>query len=137
MNRLLIVLAVLAAFLWSPEAEAVCATQTFVDSGTHALWTNDCTDDNEVLIQTTDVSRFDACFLMSTTGAVDVFVSLDGTNYATAALSLEDKGATSTAPVLVTAALRVYGFVAKFRRIRVIQNGATDAAASLLCWIDD
>ena len=90
-------------------------------------------NDNDVLV-TAEVSQYDACTIMSTTGAVDVFVSLDGTNYATSALSLQDMGATSTDPVLVTAANRVYGFVVKARGIRVLQNGATAANASMNCW---
>lgn len=92
------------------------------------------TNDNDVLFTTGDVSQYDACTIMSTTGAVDVFVSLDGTNYATSALAIQDFGATTTDPVLVTVALRPYGWVYKTRRIRVLQNGATGAAASMLCW---
>jgi hypothetical protein len=91
-------------------------------------------NDNDVLFTTADLSRYDACTIMSTDGAVDVFVSIDGTNYATAALSLQDMGATSTDPVLVTAADRVYGFVVKAKNIRVLQNGATAASASMICW---
>lgn len=100
----------------------------------YAIYTGNCTDDNEVLIQTGDSLTYDACFLMSTTGAVDVFVALDGTNYATDPLSLTDNGAADTNPVIVTAALRIYSFATKFWKIRVLQNGATDAAASLVCW---
>lgn len=104
------------------------------DLGTHIRYYGSGANDNDVLFTTGDISRYDACTIMSTTGAVDVFVSLDGTNYATSALSLQDMGATSTDPVLVTAADRVYGFVVKARRIQVLQNGATAAAASMLCW---
>lgn len=104
------------------------------DLGTSARYYGTGTNDNDVLFTSDDILRYDACTVMSTGGAVDVFVSLDGTNYATAALSLQDMGATSTDPVLVTAADRVYGFVVKARRIRVLQNGATAASASMLCW---
>ena len=104
------------------------------DLGTHVRYYGTGTNDDDVLFTTGDVSRYDACTIMSTDGAVDVFVSLDGTNYATSALSLQDMGATSTDPVLVTAADRVYGFVVKARRIRVLQNGATAASASMNCW---
>jgi hypothetical protein len=104
------------------------------DSGTHVRYYGTGVNDNDVLWTTGDVSRYDACTIMSTDGAVDVFISLDGTNYATAALSLQDMGATTTDPVLVTSADRVYGFVVKARRIRVLQNGATAASASMLCW---
>lgn len=103
--------------------------------GDSVIYTGSCTDDNEVLIQTGDTLNFDACMVMSTTGVVDVFISLDGTNYITAPLSLADYGAVDTNPVLVTVALRLYGFVSKFWKIRITQNGATDAAASLVCWV--
>lgn len=92
------------------------------------------TNDNDVLFTTGTMTEYSACTLMSTTGAVDVFVSLDGTNFSTAALSLQDFGATTNDPVVVTAALRVYGFAGKYKAIKVLQNGATAAAASLLCW---
>lgn len=104
------------------------------DVGTHVRYSGTGANDNDVLFTTGDVSRYDACVLMSTTGAVDVFVTLDGTNYSTAPLSLQDFGGTATEPVLVTVALRVYGFVGKFRKIKLLQNGATAAAASMNCW---
>jgi hypothetical protein len=91
-------------------------------------------NDNDVLFTTGDLAKFDACVLMATTGTVDVYPSLDGTNYATSALSLEDKGATALDPVLQASALRVYGFVGKFAYVKVLQVGATAAAASLNCW---
>lgn len=92
------------------------------------------TNDNDVVIQTGDISRCDEFLLQSTAGAMDVFVSLDGTNYATAALSLTDLGATTTDPVVVTAANRTYGFRGTYALIRVLQNGATGVAnACLIC----
>lgn len=114
----------------------LCATAwgDVEDLGTHIRYYGTGANDDDVLFTTGDMSRYDACTIMSTDGAVDVFVSLDGTNYASSALSLQDMGATSTDPVLVTAADRVYGFVVKARRIRVLQNGATAASASMLCW---
>lgn len=102
--------------------------------GTHTRYYGSGANDNDVLFTTSDVAKYDACVLMSTTGAVDVFVSLDGTNYSTAALSLQDFGGTDVVPVLVTVAGRMYGFVGKVRRIKVLQNGATAAAASMNCW---
>lgn len=91
-------------------------------------------NDNDVLFTTGDMTVYSACTVMSTAGAVDVVVSLDGTNFATSALSLQDFGATTNDPVVVTAAGRVYGFAGKYRKIRVLQNGATAATASMLCW---
>lgn len=108
------------------------------DNGSYVRYSGTGTNDNDVLFTTGDgqsnVARFSRCIIMSTTGAVDVFVSLDGTNYSTAALSLQDMGATDNNPVLATVALRVYGFVVKARKIKVLQNGATGAAASMNCW---
>ena len=92
------------------------------------------TNDNDVVIQSGDVTGYDTFMLMSTAGAMDVFVSLDGTNYSTAALSIADLGATSSTPVVVTVANRVYGFKGSFKAVRVLQNGATGVtAASLVC----
>lgn len=91
-------------------------------------------NDNDVVINTDDVSNFREFTIMTTAGAVDVFPSVDGTNYATAPLSLVDLGATTTAPVVVTAANRIYAFYGVFRKIKVQQNGATAATdVTLAC----
>jgi hypothetical protein len=90
-------------------------------------------NDNDVLIEfDSNVEAFDTFELMSTAGAMDVFVSLDGTNYTTAAHSLADLGAITTDPVIVTAANRVYGFRGKYKKIKVLQNGATAVTAPVL-----
>jgi hypothetical protein len=108
-------------------------TQDAEELANGASYTNTSTEDNEEVIVTGDVSRHNTFMLMSVTGAVDVLVSLDGTNFSTAPQSLVDMGATDAAPVLVTVAARVYGFRGKFRKIKVLQNGATDVAVTLLC----
>lgn len=91
-------------------------------------------NDNDVVIQTGDVSVYDEFLLQSTGGAMDVSVSLDGTNYSTAPLSLIDLGATVGDPVIVTAANRTYAFYGTYALIRVLQNGATAVAnACLIC----
>jgi hypothetical protein len=90
------------------------------------------TNNNDVVIQTNDVQRYNAFILLTTAGAVDVLVSLDGTNYSTEPLSLIDFGATTQDPVIVTAAGRVYGFRGKFKYIRILQNGATAVASATL-----
>lgn len=86
----------------------------------------------DVVIQTKDSMRNDQHMLMSTAGAMAVFVSLDGVNYTTAALSLIDFGATSTAPVIITAAGRMYGFVGYYALIQVQQSGAVAVANATL-----
>ncbi len=92
------------------------------------------TNDNDVVIQTTDVSMYREFSLQATAGAMDVLVSLDGTNYTTAPLSLIDRGATTSDPVIVTAADRSYAFFGTFHKIQVLQNGGTAVAdAVLLC----
>jgi hypothetical protein len=89
---------------------------------------------NDAVVQTGDVFGYDTFMLMSTAGAVQVLASLDGTNYATAPLSMTDLGATVSTPVIVTAANRVYGFRGSFSKIRVTQNGATAATGvTLVC----
>ena len=82
-------------------------------------------NDNDTVIQISNALSFDTFNLMSTAGAMDVFVSLDGTNFTTAALSLTDQGASAADPVLVTAANRCYGFRGKYQTVLVRQNGAT------------
>lgn len=101
-------------------------------SSHHTKYTGSSDGDDAVVIQTNSVDQFDAFMLTSSAGAMDVFVSLDGTNYATAALSLQDFGATTTDPVIVTAAGQVYGFVGKFKAIRVLQNGGTAVEDAVL-----
>jgi hypothetical protein len=96
-------------------------------------YTGSSTADNDVAIQTGELTKYDAFMVMSVTGAIDVFGSLDGTNYQTAPLSLQDMGATVADPVVVTAAGRMYGFRGKFKKLRVLQNGVTAVAVTLLC----
>jgi NADPH:quinone reductase-like Zn-dependent oxidoreductase len=104
------------------------------EKGHQTRYTGSGTNDNDVVIQTESIEARRYFELMSTTGAMDVLVSLDGTNYATAPLSLEDRGATTLDPVLVTAAGRVYRFIGAFVKVRVLQNGATAVAnATLNC----
>ncbi len=90
--------------------------------------------DNALLFTTGELLRFDGCMLMSTDGAVDVEGTLDGTNWTTAPISMQDLGATTVDPVIVTAADRMYFVPGKYRFLRVRQNGVTASAASLLCW---
>lgn len=92
------------------------------------------TNDNDLLFTTSGTVAYDACMLMSITGAVDVEGTIDGSNWTTAPLSLQDLGATALDPVIVTVADRMYAVVGKYLALRVRQNGATAASASLLCW---
>lgn len=87
--------------------------------------------DNDIVIQTGNINQYDTFMLKTDAGAVDVFVDLgDGTFVGP--ISLADLGATGTAPVIVTAAGRLYGFSGSFDAILVRQNGGTGATGSLL-----
>lgn len=89
--------------------------------------------DNAVVTEFTQIlTGTDTFVLMSTAGAMDVLVTLDGTNWTTAPLSLTDLGATTQDPVIVTAANRLYGFRGLFKGIRVLQNGATGITGAVL-----
>lgn len=111
------------------------STAAVEDFGYYITFTGTGVNDNDVLFTTTELSKFDACMLKSSAGAVDVFGKLrDDDPYSTAPISLQDFGATSNDPVLVTAAGRVYAVAGKYKRLQVLQNGATAATAVLLCW---
>lgn len=110
---------------------ATLATGTQLGNG--LLWSGGVgVNAADIVIQTNDLLGCDEHMLFSTAGAMDVWVSIDGTNYATAALSLVDMGAVTTAPVIVTAAGRMYSFFGYFRRVQVKQNGAVAVANATL-----
>lgn len=108
------------------------ATEEFF--GQWVRFTGTGTGDDSLLFTTSDLDLWDACWLMSSAGAVDVEVTLDGTNWSTAPLALQDFGATDNSSVLVTVAGRVYGFAGKPQKARVRQNGGTAATAAMNCW---
>lgn len=110
----------------------MATTRNFTSMRKVAEFSGTAASDNDLLFTVNDAREHDAFILMSTDGAVDVEVTLDGTNWSTAPLSLADMGAITTDPVLVTAADRVYGFRGIFRGVRVRANGGA-ATASLMC----
>ncbi len=94
-------------------------------------------NDNDLLFTTGSVEQHSLFQLMSTAGSVDVEVTLDGTNWSTAALAMEDQGATAvTTYVVATTAGRMAKFCGIFTAVRVRQVGATAATAVLLCGSD-
>ena len=111
----------------------MATTRNFTSMRKVAEFSGTGTNDDDVLLTVEDAREFDTFILMSTDGAVDVQVTLDGTNWSTAPLSLTDMGATTSDPVIVTVADRVYGFRGVVRGVRVLQNGATATVASLMC----
>lgn len=83
-------------------------------------------DDAVVFELTENGEHFDTWQLGSTTGVMDVYGSLDGTNYLSSAIALVDLG--STAPstaVTETTANGNYGFKGRWKKIKVLQKGAT------------
>jgi len=108
-------------------------TGTLIYEGQCELWQGIAgVNAADVMIETSDVSQFDTFELVNQAGAAEVLVSLDGTNFTSAPLSLTDFGATTTAPVIVTAANRLYGWRGKFKIVRVRQNGATGVTSCQL-----
>lgn len=88
--------------------------------------------DNATVIETGDVSRYSEYTLQATDGATDVYVSLNGTDYSVAALSLIDLGATTSDPVTETAADRTYAFFGRFAKVKILQKGATAVVGCVL-----
>jgi len=88
------------------------------------------TNNTDVVVQTADVSQWDTFELRSTTGAMAVTVSIDGTNYSP--IALDDLNSTSSALVATTTATFIYGFRGKFAYVRVSQSGATAVTAACL-----
>lgn len=133
MKKFLPLLILLFPF-FGEDAEAACTVESeVVDTGTgYRILTGTCDADNDILIQTVSSLEYDACLVGSTTGSVDVDVSLDGTNYF-AAISLKNEHDTDGAEAVATTVDKVYSFVAKFRAIRVRAVSAA-ATATLLCW---
>lgn len=91
-------------------------------------------NDNDVVFEiTSNAQNFDTWQLGSTAGAMDVFVSGDGTNYMSGAIAMIDLG--STAPstaVVVTTAGGNYGIRGRWKKIKLLQNGATAVANAYL-----
>lgn len=91
-------------------------------------------NDDDILIDADNMQAYGTFMFMHLTGAVDVFVSFDGTNYCTDPLSLADFGDVSNDPVIVSAANRVYGFRGVFKKIRIMQNGGTAVTGLVLAY---
>ena len=107
-------------------ASKMASTDYYEQSGTG-------TNDNDVLFTSGNLSAYNVHMIQSTVGVVDVEVSLDGTNYTPAAkIALEDMAsATPATRVLVTVVNQVYMLRGKYKNIRLVQNGATGATASM------
>lgn len=99
-------------------------------------------NDNDILVQRAgDTNTFDNAHSFTnfqiggSAGAVDVEVSLDGTNFLATVLALQDEQSVApTTRVVVTAAGRLYTFSGMYRKIRVRQNGAAAAVGYVLSY---
>ena len=103
------------------------ATSVFLRTGSAAA-------DNATVFETlSNAEHYDTWQLGSTTGAMDVYVSGDGTNFLDAAVALIDLGSIdpSTAVVETTAGGN-YGIRGRWRAIRVLQKGATGVSNAYL-----
>lgn len=124
---------VLALFAFNAHASCTAQTKTTDTRNGTVLYNGSCTADNDIVIQTDSLAPYKQCSIMSSTGAVDIDVSVDGTTYSTTVMSVRDQTATTLTNVVVTTALKLYWFDVSFTAIRVRQNGATAAAAALFC----
>lgn len=90
-------------------------------------------NDDDVVMELNDVFRFNTFSLFSRLGAMDVDISLDGVNFTTAPISLEDEHSTNPQTrVVVTTAARWFRIFGDFKAIRIQQNGATAVADPIL-----
>jgi hypothetical protein len=114
---------------------AVAAYGSEENNGTFKRYYGSGVNTGDTLFTATNTSEWDACNLSSSTGSVTVDVSLDGTNWIVS-ITVEDYHSTDPATdhVAATTAAKMYGFVGKFKAVRLKQNGATAAAASMNCW---
>lgn len=90
-------------------------------------------DDAAVFEVNNNAEQFSTWQLGSTAGAMDVYVSGNGTTYQTAAIALVDLG--STAPstaVTETTAAGNYGIRGKWKKLKVLQKGATAVTGAYL-----
>lgn len=85
------------------------------------------TADNEVVFTLTgNAQDIDTWQLGSSAGAMDVFGSGDGTNFLATAIALTDLTATAPATrVIETAAGKHYSFSGRYKKIQILQKGAT------------
>lgn len=95
-------------------------------------------NDNVIIIEiTNNAEAYGTWTLGSAAGVMDVFVSGDGSTFQSAAVAMEDLGATAPATrVVVTTAGGNYLIRGRWRGIRVMQNGATGVTGAYLIGAD-
>lgn len=90
--------------------------------------------DNQIVFEiTVNTEQFQYFELGSAAGAMDVFVSGNGADYQTAAIALTDLGSTAPATTVVeTTAGGNYGLKSRWKKIKVLQKGATAVTGAYL-----
>lgn len=110
----------------------VVGTMPNGDGGTRRIYAGIAgTNNDDLCLQTEDVSDLDTFTLHTTGGGFTVDITIDGTNWVQD-ISMTDLGATTSAPVIAGVANRLYGFAGPFKAIRVRQNGATAVAGLVM-----
>lgn len=88
------------------------------------------TNDNDVVYTSPDISGYGRTVIECTAGTVDIEVSVDGTNWNSTPPAVLLHDATAVGTFSLTIANGKIGiYVARFKKIRVKQNGATASNA--------
>lgn len=85
--------------------------------------------DNAVIYTSGDVSMYNTHYVQATAGTVDVDVTLDGTNWIAAVAGRSLVATASTTHVVDAASGVCLEIKGKFKKIRVLQKGATASNA--------
>lgn len=91
--------------------------------------------DNATVVElfSADTLNYDTWILGSTGGAMDVYVSIDGTNYLATPVSLLDMTSTTPSTMVVkTTAGGAFAFRGKFKKIKVLQETTNVTAPALI-----
>lgn len=90
-------------------------------------------DDAIVIELTSNAEQFDTWQLGSSAGAIDVYGSLDGTNYQSAPIALVDQGSVAPGTTVVeTTAGGNYLFKGRWKKIKLLQKGVTAVVGAVL-----
>ena len=87
------------------------------------------TSDNDVVYTSPDVSGYNVHYVQATAGTIDIDVTLDGTNWIAAVAAVSLVTTTPATRVVEAASGVCLELRGKFRRIRVLQKGATASNA--------
>lgn len=123
----------IATFVALLAATLLCQAAT-TDFGLYVNYSGTGANAADVLFTTGEMDKYDSCVVLSTAGSVEILASLDGTTFATTALSMESLGSTTYTLVQSTTANTVYLIVGKYKKLRMRQVGATASAAAMNCW---